>query len=348
MSDTYGLVEQLREKCTLPINGLKQLLKETDQHVNEYLYQNARQVCEMQYGKRIYMRGLIEFTNYCRNNCYYCGIRKNNKKVERYRLSADEIYLCAKEGYRLGYRTFVLQGGEDGFYTRKKLGEIVKNIKQTYPDCAITLSFGEWEDEDYKYWFSCGADRYLLRHETANEKHYQMLHPSEMKYSHRKTCLQQLKRIGYQVGAGFMVGSPGQTVDTIIEDIQFLQALQPHMVGIGPFISQKDTPFADKENGSFLLTLKILAIIRLILPKVLLPATTALGTIHENGREMGILAGANVIMPNLSPMRARENYLLYDHKIFTGDESAQSIDSMQKKIRSLGYELYVGRGDSLM
>lgn len=348
MTDNYSLIDQLREKCTLSINGLKHLLEETDQDVLEYLFWNARQVREKHYGKRIYMRGLIEFTNYCRNNCYYCGIRKGNKKLERYRLNADEIYTCAKEGYRLGFRTFVMQGGEDRYFTREKMGEIIRNIKETYPDCAVTLSFGEWENEDYAYWFSCGAERYLLRHETANERHYHMLHPSEMQLSHRKACLVELKKIGYQVGAGFMVGSPGQTVDTLIEDIHFLQDFQPHMVGIGPFISQKDTPFAEKENGSLLLTLKLLAMIRLILPKVLLPSTTALGTIHEKGREMGILAGANVIMPNLSPMETRKKYLLYDNKNFAGDESAQCINSLRDHIDSLGYELYVGRGDSLM
>lgn len=348
MSDCYQLVDILRKNQILSTEAFKKLLMANDQSVLEYLYKNAREVCEDHYGKRIFTRGLIEFTNYCRNNCYYCGIRRGNQNIERYRLCTEEILLCAQEGYRLGFRTFVLQGGEDVFYTRYKLGEIIKKIKKDYPDCAITLSFGEWDAQDYQYWFDCGADRYLLRHETANDKHYGVLHPKEMHLSHRKACLEQLKEIGYQVGAGFMVGSPGQTLDFLIEDLLYLKSFQPHMVGIGPFIPQKDTPFGQEECGTLSMTLKLLAILRLMLPKVLLPSTTALGTIHPKGRVMGILSGANVVMPNLSPMSARGKYLLYDNKIYTGDESAQCRFNLEEHIQSIGYKLCTDRGDSLM
>lgn len=257
--------------------------------------------------KKVYARGLIEFTNYCRNNCYYCGIRCENRKAERYRLSENAIYSCAAEGYALGFRTFVLQGGEDIFFTKEKLGSIILHLKKLYPDCAVTLSFGEWDEQTYKYWFDCGADRYLLRHETADETHYQKLHPPEMSFADRRKCLRKLKEIGYQVGAGFMIGSPGQTLDTIVADLRFLQQLRPHMIGIAPFIPQQDTPFAAESGGTLEMTRKLLAILRLMFPKVLLPSTTALGSIHPKGRELGILSGANVVMPNLSPTEYEES-----------------------------------------
>lgn len=347
-SEGFRLVEALRRDQTLSVEGFRELLSIEDEPVLECLYQNAREVRHMHYGKKVYTRGLIEFTNYCRNNCYYCGIRKGNQRAKRYRLKEEEIFSCVEEGYRLGFRTFVLQGGEDGFYTVEKLGEIIKKIKRAHSDCAVTLSFGEWDGDAYQYWFDCGADRYLLRHETANASHYAMLHPKEMRFSHRMACLKRLKEIGYQVGAGFMVGSPGQTLDHLIEDLLFLKSFQPHMIGIGPFIPQKDTPFGEKASGSFTITLKLLAVLRLMLPKVLLPSTTALGSIHPKGRELGILSGANVIMPNLSPMGVREKYLLYDNKIFSGDESAQSISHLRDRMDAIGYVLCVERGDSLM
>lgn len=342
------IIDRLRYTNTLSDDEFSELLVAQDEKDLGYLYQNARQVREIHYGKKVYVRGLIEFTNYCRNNCYYCGIRRENKKTERYRLSDAEIFACADEGYALGFRTFVLQGGEDVFFTRQRLGDIVKKIKTTYPDCAITLSFGEWDKDTYQYWHDCGADRYLLRHETADEMHYGKLHPAEMSFSRRMECLRQLKSIGYQVGAGFMVGSPGQTLATLQKDIRFLQELRPHMVGIGPFIPHKDTPFAKEEGGALTMTLKLLAILRLLLPQILLPSTTALGTIHEKGRELGILAGANVVMPNLSPTAVRKKYALYDNKICTGDESAQCRHCLEGRMQAIGYELSVERGDSLM
>ncbi len=342
------LIAHLRVNQTLPDQELKTLLMETDQEVLNVLYENARQQCQRHYGKKIYARGLIEFTNYCRNNCYYCGIRCENRNVQRYRLSKEEIYACVKEGYALGFRTFVLQGGEDPGFTAKDIGEIVRWIKRSCPGCAVTLSFGEWEKEIYQYWYNCGADRYLLRHETADEGHYKVLHPEKMSLLKRKECLAQLKEIGYQTGAGFMVGSPGQTLDLLIADLRYLQQLQPHMAGIGPFIPQKDTPFAKETSGTLDMTLKLLAIVRLMLPKILLPATTALGTIHPQGRERGILAGANVVMPNLSPIAIRKQYQLYDNKISTGEESAQGRQLLENRVRSIGYELCMCRGDSQM
>lgn len=344
----WELTDQLRENLTLSDDDFKDLLKIEDEAALEYLYKNARQVCEKHYGKKIYTRGLIEFTNYCRNNCYYCGIRCENRKVERYRLNQDDIFACTEEGYALGFRTFVLQGGEDVFFTKHKLGEIITHIKRTYPDCAVTLSFGEWDPEIYQYWYDCGADRYLLRHETADEVHYGMLHPKEMSLVHRQACLAMLKKIGYQVGAGFMVGSPGQTLDHLIRDLRYLEKLRPHMIGIGPFIPQKDTPFAKEIGGTLLMTRKLLSILRLMFPKILLPATTALGTIHPGGRELGILSGANVVMPNLSPPKARKRYLIYDNKLYSGDESAQGREHLAQEMRKIGYELCAERGDSLM
>lgn len=343
-----NLIANLRQDKTLSDDEFKALLVNGNEMVSECLFQNAREVCRENYGNKIYTRGLIEFTNYCRNNCYYCGIRRENQNVQRYRLTDGQILNCVKEGYALGFRTFVLQGGEDACFTKEKLGGIIKKIKAVYPDCAVTISFGEWDREAYQFWHDCGADRYLLRHETADASHYRMLHPTDMCFFKRMACIKQLKAIGYQVGAGFMVGSPGQTADMLIRDLRFLEELQPHMVGIGPFIPQKDTPFSKNTGGALGMVLKLLSILRLMLPKTLLPSTTALGSIHPRGRELGILAGANVVMPNLSPNEVRGKYLLYDNKLFTGEESAQSRESLEAKIQAIGYELSTERGDSLM
>ena len=285
---------------------LIQLLTCHSKEEAEYIFQLARQVRERVYRKDVYIRGLVEFTNYCRNNCYYCGIRRGSQNICRYRLSGQEIYNCCDEGYSLGFRTFVLQGGEDVYFTRERLCTIIENIKKRHPDCAITLSVGERDYKDYLAWYESGADRYLLRHETAVEWHYNKLHPAEMSLGHRKECLFKLKEIGYQTGAGFMVGSPFQTPECIVEDLYFLHSLKPHMVGIGPFISQKDTPFADKDNGTLEQTLFLLGIIRLMLPYVLLPATTALGTIAPDGLGRGLLESATVLKPKNSPLYLRD------------------------------------------
>lgn len=306
----------------------------------------AREVRAATYGKEVYIRGLIEFSNICKNDCYYCGIRKSNERAKRYRLTPEEIVRCAKEGYRLGFRTFVLQSGEDSWFTRERLASIIRGIKDLFPNCAVTLSVGERDRADYQCWKEAGADRYLLRHETAVDKHYCKLHPQTMSLNRRKECLYTLRELGYQVGAGMMVGSPGQTVDYLIEDIRFLQDLQPHMIGIGPFLSHEDTPFNREPNGSYEMTLILLAILRLLFPEVLLPSTTALSTIAPEGRERGLLAGANVLMPNLSPPQVRKKYELYKNKRYLGDESAQAIDSLKKHIHAIGYHIVTARGDS--
>lgn len=344
----YAIIDQLRKEGRAERSAIKSLITLSAPEEREYLFAAARQVREQFYGKEVFIRGLIEFTNYCRNDCYYCGIRKSNRAASRYRLSKEEILECCSTGYPLGFRTFVLQGGEDGHYTVELLGDIIRSIHQRFPDCAITLSFGEWSREAYEYWFQCGAQRYLLRHETANREHYQSLHPESMHPEHRKQCLYDLKEIGYQVGSGFMVGSPGQTTEHLIEDIEFLQKLGPHMIGIGPFISHKDTPFCAEKNGTLEQTLNLLAVLRLLFPKVLLPATTSLGTIDPAGRELGLRAGANVVMPNLSPVSVRKKYMLYDDKICTGEESAQCVACLKQRIESTGYQMTTGRGDSLV
>lgn len=336
---------KVKQSRNISLEQLKLLLEINDNESIRFIREEAVKVCQKTYGNQVLIRGLIEFTNFCKNDCYYCGIRRSNSQADRYRLTKEQMLDCCASGYELGFRTFVLQGGEDGYFTDDKICDLVRAIKEKYPDCAVTLSIGEKSKESYKRYFDAGADRYLLRHETADEAHYKKLHPEEMSLAHRKQCLWDLKEIGYQVGCGFMVGSPGQTVETLYEDLQFIRELQPHMVGIGPFISQKDTPFADKASGTMEQTLKLLAIIRLIHPHVLLPATTALGTIHPKGRELGILSGANVVMPNLSPVNVREKYKLYDNKICTGNESAECRYCMENRMKSIGYEVAVSRGD---
>ncbi len=311
----------------------------------EYLFERARILAKQCYGNTVYIRGLIEFTNYCRNNCYYCGIRRDNSNAMRYRLSEEEILDCCRTGYGLGFRTFVLQGGEDGFYTDEKLEKVIRSIKMRYPDCALTLSVGEKSKESYRRFFEAGADRYLLRHETASENHYRMLHPEELTLKNRKDCLWNLKEIGYQVGCGFMVGSPGQTAECLAEDMLFITELQPHMAGIGPFVPHHETPFAGETQGTAEQTLYLIGLLRLLKPNLLIPATTALGTIRADGREAGILAGANVVMPNLSPVGVRKKYELYDNKICTGDEAAECKSCLQGRIERIGYELAVDRGD---
>ncbi len=339
------MITKLRETQDLTDAEFKELL-ETDRYDAE-LRQNADEVRIANYGRDVYLRGLIEFTNYCKNDCLYCGIRCSNREAERYRLTPEEIMDCCAEGYALGYRTFVLQGGEDPYYTDERVCQIVRMIHKQYPDCAITLSIGEKSRESYQAYFEAGANRYLLRHETANPEHYAMLHPAKMSCENRKRCLYDLKEIGYQVGAGIMIGSPHQTTAHIIEDIRFMQDLQPDMIGIGPFLSHKDTPFRDEPNGSLELTLRLLGILRLVFPQVLLPATTALGTMHPRGRELGLQTGANVIMPNLSPVSERKKYMLYDNKICVGDESAQCRNCLEQRVKSAGYQISMSRGDAL-
>lgn len=325
--------------------NLRELLLTSDQNLREALLATARATALKQFGNKIFIRGLIEFTNYCKNDCYYCGIRCSNVRVERYRLTKEQILSCCWTGYQLGFRTFVLQGGEDPFFSDAVMVDIISAIKSTHPDCAITLSIGEKSYESYKAMFDAGADRYLLRHETADAGHYALLHPARLSLANRLECLKMLHKIGYQVGTGFMVGSPFQTIDNIIEDLLFIKEFKPHMIGIGPFIPHHDTPFHDKKAGTLEQTLRLIAILRLLLPKALIPATTALGTIASDGREQGILAGANVVMPNLSPIEVRENYSLYDNKLCTNEESAEGLKQLQERIQKIGYNIVVDRGD---
>ncbi len=317
-----------------------------DPSAAERLKEEACRLRRQYYGDKVYIRGLIEFTNYCKNDCYYCGIRRGNANARRYRLTKEAILDCCQNGYGLGFRTFVLQGGEDAYFTDARLADIVRSIKAGYPDCAVTLSVGERSYESYARLREAGADRYLLRHETASEEHYGRLHPPQMRLADRKACLYHLKELGYQVGAGFMVGSPGQTDQDIAEDLLFLKELGPQMVGIGPFIPHHDTRFAKEAPGSVELTLFLLSVIRIMLPKVLLPATTALGTLDPKGREKGLEAGANVVMPNLSPVEDRKKYDLYDHKICTGEEAAECRACLARRVEAVGYRIAEERGDA--
>lgn len=343
--NTITLIEKLNQEKQLEAEEWVFLIENRDQPTAEYLCSLAQRIRQQRFGNRIYTRGLIEFTNYCKNNCYYCGIRRDNQKAERYRLTQEQILECCRLGYELGFRTFVLQGGEDGFFDDARMEEIVRTIRRAYADCAITLSLGECSYESYQRLFAAGADRYLLRHETADEVHYGKLHPPELSAANRKQCLYNLKKIGYQTGTGFMVGAPGQTAECLAADLDFIRQLNPQMVGIGPFVPHHDTPFANQAGGTLELTLYLLALLRVMLPDVLLPATTALGTIDPKGRELGILAGANVVMPNLSPVSVRKKYELYDNKICTGDEAAECRQCLARRMESIGCQLTVERGD---
>lgn len=340
-----SLIRKLEAEGGLSHPEFVQLIRDRSEADAQALAQRAREVRRERYGDQVWIRGLIEFTNWCKNDCLYCGLRCSNRAAQRYRLTEDEILDCCRRGHALGFRTFVLQGGEDPLYTPEKIRDLVWRIKKEFPECAVTLSVGEQPRAVYESWYEAGAERYLLRHETADPGHYRMLHPASMLLENRMRCLWDLKEIGYQVGCGFMVGSPGQTADHLAEDLCFIRQLQPHMVGIGPFIPQKDTPFRGETAGTVEMTTYLLSIIRLMLPKVLLPATTALGTIHPRGREMGILAGANVCMPNLSPLDVRKKYAIYDDKICTGDEAAECIRCLQGRIESAGCQMSMGRGD---
>ena len=339
-------VDKLIQRQKLTKEEFIEILKQQDDpDIRELLKEEAIRLRKHYYGTKVFTRGLIEFTNHCKNDCYYCGIRRSNKNAKRFRLSQEDILACCENGYELGFRTFVLQGGEDVWYTDAKLVEIIRRIKTLYPECAVTLSVGEKSYESYKAYKEAGADRYLLRHETADEQHYEVLHPAEMSLANRKQCLQDLKDLGYQTGAGFMVGAPGQTLECLAEDLVFLKELEPQMVGIGPFIPHHDTMFAEEPSGSVPLTLFLLSVIRIMLPHVLLPATTALGTADPLGREKGLQHGANVVMPNLSPVKNRKQYDLYDNKICTGEEAAECRGCLGRRVESVGYELVRDRGD---
>ena len=338
-------IETLVRTHELPGEELYALLTEEPDD-DSALYAAADAVRRENYGDAVYLRGLIEFTNYCKNDCYYCGIRHGNTRAERYRLTKEQILACTDEGYALGYRTFVLQGGEDPYFTDERLCEIISAIHAQHKDCRITLSVGERSRESYQAFFDAGARRYLLRHETADADHYGKLHPASMSLHERQRCLFHLKDIGYQVGTGFMIGSPYQTPSTLCEDLFFMQALQPDMIGVGPYITHPDTPFAGQPSGDLKRGLRILAILRLMFPKALIPATTAFGTIHPQGRELALKAGCNVVMPNLSPVGVRELYSLYENKICTGEESAQCRKCLEQRVEAAGYRIVTDVGDA--
>lgn len=337
------LIETLATTHNLTDDQLRTLID--DGSCDDLLFQKADEQRRKIYGTDVYVRGLIEVSNYCKNDCYYCGIRRSNRKVERYRLTREQILECCEIGYDLGFRTFVMQGGEDSHFTDEIICELVTEIKRRYPDCAVTLSLGERSKESYQAFYNAGTDRYLLRHETADAAHYNKLHPAELSLQKRQECLWNLKEIGFQVGSGFMVGSPYQTTDCLIKDLRFLQELQPAMIGIGPFLTHQDTPFREFPNGSLERTLRMISILRLMFPYALLPSTTALGTADPFGREKGIKAGANVVMPNLSPTSVRKKYELYDNKICTGDEAAECRTCLSRRMESIGYQIVVDRGD---
>lgn len=344
-TELHSLIDKL-DAGGKPTHGeWKTLLDNRCDEVAAYAAKLAAKKRKAIYGCDVYIRGLIEISNICKNDCYYCGIRRGNQTCDRYRLTADEILCCCDDGYALGFRTFVLQGGEDPYFTEEVVCGIVRRIKEKYADCAVTLSLGERSRESYRAMYDASADRYLLRHETASEEHYRKLHPPEMNFQNRMQCLHVLRDIGYQVGCGFMVGSPYQTNDDLARDLEFVADFQPDMCGIGPFVPHHATPFAAFPGGTVELTTYLLSLIRLLQPNILLPATTALGTIHPEGREMGILAGANVVMPNLSPVSKRKKYELYDHKICTGDESAQCKNCLANRMASIGYRVVTARGD---
>ena len=325
---------------------IEYLLTTSDPTAIDDLFAQASCIRDEIYGRRVFMRGLIEISNHCKNDCLYCGIRRSNA-CRRYRLSPEQILDCCHTGHSLGFRTFVLQGGEDAWFTDEILCPLIETIKQRYPDCALTLSLGERGRESFRRLREAGADRYLLRHETANADHYARLHPAEMSFEHRMQCLHDLRDLGFQVGAGFMVGSPYQTIETLQQDLQFIQDFRPEMVGIGPFIPAEGTPFENRRAGSVELTLRLLAIIRILHPHVLLPATTALGTLHPAGRERAILAGANVVMPNLSPQDTRALYSIYNNKLSTGSEAAESAADLRLRLKAIGFEVPDDRGDFL-
>lgn len=341
-----SVLEKLTRRLPLTGEDFVFLLTGLNREEEERLYSAARQTARERFGNRIFIRGLIEISNICKNDCYYCGIRKSNGKVVRYRLTQEQILSCCEIGYSLGFRTFVLQGGEDGAFTDHWLCELLGKIKGEFPDCAITLSLGERSRESYRRLKQAGTDRYLLREETADFAHYRRLHPESMSPERRQDCLFALKELGYQTGGGFMVGSPGQTPEHLAKDFLFLQKLQPQMVGIGPFLPHQDTPFRDCAPGAAEQTVRCVAILRLLLPGANLPATTALATLDPHGRQKAVLAGANVIMPNLSPAEVRDNYSLYDHKAHSGAEAAEGLRLLQQQMEEIGYTLCVDRGDS--
>jgi len=341
----FELINTLARDHTLELSEYEFLIENYSRDAAELLASLAVKERQAVYGNSVYIRGLIEVSNICKKDCLYCGIRRSNKNCDRYRLTSEEILSCVEIGYPLGFRTFVLQGGEDAYFSDDILCSIITSIKDLHPDCAVTLSLGERSRESYQRLFNAGANRYLLRHETADSQHYGKLHPPGTTLEERMRCLHDLREIGYQTGCGFMVGSPFQTNSCIAADLKFIETFSPDMCGIGPFIPHKDTPFAQYTAGTLDMTCYLLSIVRLIKPNILLPSTTALGTIDPFGREKGILSGANVVMPNLSPLSVRDKYALYNNKLSSGGEDALKKKLLEEKMSSIGYEIVTDRGD---
>lgn len=340
-----ALIEKLNKQHRLTRMEWEQIFSEYTETDRAFAMELARRIAVSRFGKQIYFRGIVEYSNICKNDCYYCGIRCSNQNASRYRLDASDILACCQEGYHLGFRTFVLQGGEDSWFTDERMCEIIRMLKEQFPACAVTLSMGERSRESYQKLHAAGADRYLLRHETADPAHYRMLHPESMSLENRMRCLRDLKDLGFQTGCGLMVGTPGQSPKTLAEDLLFIQEFQPEMIGMGPFVPHHDTPFKDQKKGSVALTLFLYALCRIMLPRCLLPATTALGTVQRDGWKMGILAGCNVVMPNLSPASVRKKYMLYDNKAGSELTAEQGIALLRQQMEEIGYEVVIGRGD---
>lgn len=339
------LIDKLEKEQILSRREFAQLIAGYTPADKAYAQKKAQKIAQKHFGNKIFFRGIIEFTNFCKNDCYYCGIRKSNSECSRYRMSLEDILNCCANAYDWGFRTFVLQGGEDPYYTDEKMLEIIKAIHAAYPDCAITLSIGEKEHDSYQAFFEAGANRYLLRHETATKEHYKALHPAEMSFEHRIKCLEDLKSIGYQTGCGAMIGAPFQTAQTLAEDMYYMASFKPQMIGMGPFIPHHQTPFSQFAHGSVDLTIFLLSLCRIMLPTVLLPATTALGSLDTDGRKAGVLAGCNVIMPNVSPFTNRKKYTLYDNKAISGEDGGEELQVLQKHMEEIGYTLYCAKGD---
>ena len=341
------LIERLASDHRLDASQMGELLRSATQDLNvlQQLRDNAVRTAREQFGLGIYIRGLIELSSFCKCDCLYCGLRRSNRTAERYRLTHEEVMACCREGYALGFRTFVLQGGEDGTHTDEWLVELISDMRRTYPDVAITLSLGERTEESYRRLKEAGANRYLLRHEAANEELYASLHPSSKGLKHRLECLEALKRCGYQTGMGMMIGVKGQSVDHIVEDLLLIERMQPEMVGIGPFLPHKATPLGSEPAGELNMVLATIAIVRLMLPKALLPSTTALATLHPRGRLEGILSGANVVMPNLSPSDVRAKYAIYENKASWGKEAAEGLSALESELNTIGYHIDYARGD---
>lgn len=349
----FGITEEAFSSFLLQANRrtLAETIRfffEADDQTVEELRAWAGKARDKMYGKRVFFRALIEFSSWCKNDCYYCGLQRSNQNAVRYRLSDDEIISCCRTAYERGIRTFVLQSGEDPYYSDFRLCRLITEIKEQFPDSAVTLSVGERSPDSYQRLFDAGADRYLLRHESANEDHYRKLHPPTQRLCDRKRCLFHLKEIGYEVGTGFMVDSPDQTNETLADDFIFLRELKPDMIGIGPFIPHHDTRFAGYEFPSAKRTLILLSLIRVMLPGVLLPATTALAAADDRGFEKGLMAGANVLMPNASPLKRRDAYALYDHKPNEGKGTIEQWHQWVHWVESLGLQPDFSRGDSKM